>query len=134
MITGSKKESIGKRIAMGMLRSIRPDHGFILQSGRRAFQSADRNSLWRVFLPVVEPLPLILICTIIFSRIMRAGLPGVESCFGCGAGRCAASSDTPLENNDECRDLAPAFHTFNMSRTHVAATSRMESAMEVVIR
>lgn len=89
MITGSKPESIGKMIAMRMLRGIWSYRGFILLSVKREFQSKYLNSLLGVAWTVIQPLSMILVYTVIFSQIMRAKLPGVENSFGYSIYLCA---------------------------------------------
>lgn len=55
---------------------------FIVGNVRREFQSRYRNSLLGSTWVVLSPLSQILIYTVIFSQIMKARLPGVESTFG----------------------------------------------------
>ncbi|PCM45249.1 ABC transporter permease [Marinobacter sp. ANT_B65] len=52
---------------------------FITGSVKREFQSKYMNSLLGVAWAVIQPLSMILVYTLIFSQIMRAKLPGVES-------------------------------------------------------
>ena len=44
--------------------------GFILSSVKRDFQSRYRNSLLGVLWPLLQPLAMILIYTLIFSQVM----------------------------------------------------------------
>lgn len=63
--------------------------GFILGSVKREFQSKYRNSLLGIAWTVLQPLAMIIVYTVIFSQIMRAKLPGVESLFGYSIYLCA---------------------------------------------
>ena len=63
--------------------------GFILGSVKREFQSKYRNSLFGAAWTVINPLAMILIYTIIFSQVMRARLPGVDSTFAYSIYLCA---------------------------------------------
>jgi len=63
--------------------------GFILGSVRREFQAKYLNSLLGVAWTVIQPLSMIVVYTIIFSQIMRAKLPGVDSSFGYSIYLCA---------------------------------------------
>jgi len=56
--------------------------GFILGSVRREFQVRYRNSLLGSAWAVLNPLAMILVYTLIFSQVMRAKLPGIDSSFG----------------------------------------------------
>lgn len=53
--------------------------GFILGNVKREFQSKYRNSLLGVTWSVLNPLSMIVVYTVIFSQVMRAKLPGVDS-------------------------------------------------------
>jgi len=56
--------------------------GFILGSVEREFQLKYRNSLLGAAWTVLNPLATIAVYTVIFSRVMKAKLPGVDSTFG----------------------------------------------------
>jgi lipopolysaccharide transport system permease protein len=56
--------------------------GFVLGNVKREFQLKYRNSLLGAAWTVINPLAQILVYTVIFSQIMRARLPGVDSTFG----------------------------------------------------
>lgn len=68
------------------LRAMTPDteaplwkyRGFILGSVRREFQSRYSNSLLGALWPILQPLGMILIYTLVFSQVMQARLPGVS--------------------------------------------------------
>ena len=62
---------------------------FITGSVKREFQSKYLNSLLGVAWTVIQPLAMILVYTIIFSQIMRAKLPGVESQYAYSIYLCA---------------------------------------------
>ncbi len=55
--------------------------GFIYTSVVREFQSKYRNSLLGAAWAVLQPLALILVYTMVFSKVMQVRLPGVESTF-----------------------------------------------------
>ena len=63
--------------------------GFILGSVQREFQTKYRNSLLGGVWLVLPPLAQILVYTLIFSQIMQARLPGVESHFAYSIYLCA---------------------------------------------
>jgi lipopolysaccharide transport system permease protein len=63
--------------------------GFVLGSVKREFQSKYRNSLLGAAWTVIQPLAMITVYTVIFSQIMRAKLPGIESSFAYGIYLCA---------------------------------------------
>lgn len=56
--------------------------GFLLGSVRREFESRYRNSLLGAAWNIINPLTMIVVYTVIFSRIMQAKLPGVDGAFG----------------------------------------------------
>lgn len=72
-----------------MIRSIWSYRGFILGSVKREFQSKYRNSMLGAAWTVLQPLAMIIVYTVIFSQIMQAKLPGVESSFGYSIYLCA---------------------------------------------
>jgi len=75
-----------------MLAIIRPlwaYRGFILGSVKREFQSKYQNSVLGAAWNVLNPLAMIIVYTLIFSQIMRAKLPGVDSIFGYSIYLCA---------------------------------------------
>lgn len=63
------------------LSSIWKYRAFIVGSVKREFQSKYRNSLLGIAWPIIQPLAMILVYTVIFSQIMRAKLPGIDSTF-----------------------------------------------------
>jgi lipopolysaccharide transport system permease protein len=76
-------------MALGMARAIWNYRGFVMGSVKRDFQSRYRNSMLGATWAVINPLAMIVVYTVIFSQIMRARLPGVESGFGYGIYLCA---------------------------------------------
>ena len=67
---------------MQWLREIWDYREFVLGSVRRSFDLTYRNSALGAIWTVVNPLAMIFVYTVVFSQIMRAKLPGVESAFG----------------------------------------------------
>lgn len=63
--------------------------GFIIGSVRREFQARYRNSLLGSAWAILNPLAMILVYTLIFSQVMRAKLPGIDSSFGYSIYLCA---------------------------------------------
>lgn len=72
-----------------MVKSLWAYRGFILGSVKREFQSKYRNSLLGVAWTVINPLAMIFIYTVIFSQMMKARLPGVDSTFAYSIYLCA---------------------------------------------
>lgn len=71
------------------LQSVWAYRGFVLGNVKREFQLKYRNSLLGAAWTVLQPLAMILVYTVIFSQIMRAKLPGVDSTFGYSIYLCA---------------------------------------------
>ncbi len=63
--------------------------GFILGSVHREFQAKYRHSLLGASWTVLQPLAMILVYTVIFSQVMRAKLPGVDTTFAYSIYLCA---------------------------------------------
>ena len=72
-----------------MLKSLWAYRGFIIGSVKREFQSKYRNSLLGAAWTVLNPLAMIIVYTVIFSQIMRAKLPGIDSTFAYSIYLCA---------------------------------------------
>lgn len=73
-------------------RSLRPIwayRGFISGSVKREFQSKYRNSLLGAAWTVINPLAMIVVYTVIFSRLMHSRLPGVSGTFAYSIYLCA---------------------------------------------
>jgi len=64
-----------------MLKSLWNYRGFIYASIQRDFQSRYQNSLLGILWPILNPLAMILVYTVVFSEVMKAKLPGVEGGF-----------------------------------------------------
>ena len=62
-----------------MLKSLWNYRSFILGSIKREFQAKYQNSLFGVTWAVLSPLAMIIVYTVVFSQVMKAKLPGVES-------------------------------------------------------
>jgi lipopolysaccharide transport system permease protein len=63
--------------------------GFILGSVKREFQAKYQNSMLGAAWTVLNPLAMIIVYTVIFSQIMQARLPGVDSTFAYSIYLCA---------------------------------------------
>lgn len=63
--------------------------GFIMGSVMREFQSKYRNSILGAAWTVLNPLAMIVVYTVIFSQIMMAKLPGMDSAFSYSIYLCA---------------------------------------------
>ena len=74
---------------VGMLKPVWAYRGFILGSVKREFQSKYRNSLLGAAWNVLNPLAMIVVYTVIFSQVMKARLPGVDSTFAYSIYLCA---------------------------------------------
>ena len=65
--------------------------GFVLGSVKREFQLKYRNSILGAAWTVLNPLAMIVVYTVIFSQVMKARLPGVESGYAYSIYLCAGS-------------------------------------------
>lgn len=74
---------------LSILRPVWHYRAFVLGSVKREFQLKYRNSLLGAAWTVLQPLSMILVYTVIFSQIMRAKLPGIDSSFGYSIYLCA---------------------------------------------
>jgi lipopolysaccharide transport system permease protein len=72
-----------------MLKALWAYRGFVLGSVKREFQLKYRNSLLGAAWTVLNPLAMIIVYTVIFSQIMKAKLPGVDSTFAYSIYLCA---------------------------------------------
>lgn len=72
-----------------MIRALWAYRGFILGSVKREFQIKYRNSLLGAAWNVINPLSMIVVYTVIFSEIMKARLPGIESNYAFSIYLCA---------------------------------------------
>ncbi|CAJ93980.1 Transport permease protein [Cupriavidus necator] len=78
-------------MAIGLIRSAWNYRGFIGGSVRREFQSRYRNSMLGAAWMIINPLAMIIVYTVIFSQMMRARLPGVDSHLGYSIYLCAGT-------------------------------------------
>jgi len=72
-----------------LLGQIYQYRGFILGTVKREFQSRYRNSLFGSFWTILSPLATIAIYIMVFSKLMKARLVGVDDTFGYGVYLCA---------------------------------------------
>lgn len=73
----------------GLIKGLWAYRGFISGSIQREFQARYRNSLLGATWSILNPLALIAVYTVVFSQIMRARLPGLDSTFGYSIFLCA---------------------------------------------
>jgi lipopolysaccharide transport system permease protein len=64
-----------------LLRGVWRFRGFIVASARREFATRYLGTQLGIFWPIVHPLALILIYTLVFAEVMKPKLPGHESRF-----------------------------------------------------
>lgn len=76
-------------ISAGMIKDVFAYRGFILGSVKREFQSKFRNSMLGAAWMILNPLAMIVVYTVIFSQVMKARLPGVDSAFAYSIYLCA---------------------------------------------
>lgn len=74
---------------VGILAPLWAYRGFIFGSVKREFQSKYRNSLLGAAWTVIQPLAMIVVYTVIFSQVMKARLPGVDTTFAYSIYLCA---------------------------------------------
>ncbi len=74
---------------MRMFAALWGYRGFIFESIRREFQSQYTNAMLGAVWTIVRPLSMIVVYTVIFSQIMKAKLPGVDSEFAYSIYLCA---------------------------------------------
>ena len=74
---------------MHLIRSLWVYRGFILGSVKREFQNKYQNSMLGALWNILNPLAMIVVYTVIFTQVMRAKLPGVDSSFGYSIYLCA---------------------------------------------
>lgn len=72
-----------------LIRALWNYRGFIAGSVKRQFQSQYQNSLLGAAWTLLNPLAMIIVYTLIFSQVMRARLPGVDSTFAYSIYLCA---------------------------------------------
>lgn len=74
---------------LGLARAAWSYRGFVLGSVRREFQSRYRNSMLGAAWMILNPLAMIAVYTLVFSQLMKARLPGVDSEFAYSIYLCA---------------------------------------------
>lgn len=74
---------------MDMIRALWAYRGFILGSVKREFQSKYRNSVLGAAWNILNPLSMIVVYTVIFSEVMRARLPEIDSTYAFSIYLCA---------------------------------------------
>lgn len=74
-----------------MLKPLWAYRSFILGSVKREFQSKYRTSMLGAAWTIINPLAMILVYTVIFSQVMRAKLPGIDSAFAYSIYLCAGA-------------------------------------------
>jgi len=72
-----------------MFKKIFQYRQFISSCVKREFQSRYQRSLFGAAWAVVNPLAMIIVYTVIFSQVMKAKLPGIDSTFGYSIFLCA---------------------------------------------
>ena len=74
---------------MTLLTSLWTYRAFILGSIGREFQLKYRNSLFGAIWTILNPLAMILVYMVVFSKMMNARLPGVDGTFSYGIYLCS---------------------------------------------
>jgi len=74
---------------LALVKNLWSYRGFIVSSIQREFQTQYRNSLLGGLWTVIHPAAMVLIYTVIFSQVMRARLPAVDSTFAYSIYLCA---------------------------------------------
>ena len=80
---------MSKENSAGLLPSLWHFRHFIFGSVRREFQARYTNSLFGFAWPFLQPAVMILIYTVVFSRLMQAKIPGVQGEAGYSIYLCA---------------------------------------------
>jgi lipopolysaccharide transport system permease protein len=73
--------TFAKVVMIGILRSLWAYRGFVLGSVKREFQLKYRNSMLGAAWTVINPVAMIFVYTVIFSKVMKAKLPGDDKSF-----------------------------------------------------
>lgn len=76
-------------MALSLIRPLWAYRGFIIGSVKREYQSKYRNSLLGAVWTIINPMAMIFVYTVIFSQIMKAKLPGVDTTFAYSIYLCA---------------------------------------------
>lgn len=97
-----------------MLSPLWTYRGFILGSVKREFQSKYRNSLLGAAWTVLNPMAMILVYTVIFSRMMRAKMPGSSGPYSYSLYLCAGLLPWGLFTEIVSRAISVFFDNANM--------------------
>ncbi len=76
-------------MSLELSRALWRYRGFIMGSVKREFQARYRNSLLGAAWTVLQPLAMITVYTVVFSELMRARLPGLDTPFAYSIYLCA---------------------------------------------
>lgn len=76
---------------MSVIKVLWAYRGFIFGSVRREFQSKYHNSLLGIGWSIINPLAMIVVYTVIFSKVMGARLPGVGNGFAYSIYLCSGT-------------------------------------------
>lgn len=76
-------------MVVSLSRSLWNYRGFVFSSVRREFQARYKNSLFGAAWSVLNPLAMVVVYTIVFSQVMRARLPNVDTTFAYSIYLCA---------------------------------------------
>ena len=88
--------------------------GFVLGSVKRDFQAKYQNSLLGGLWTVLQPLAMILVYTLVFSELMRARLPGVDSPYAFSIYLCSGVLTWALFNEIVQRCMSVFLDNGNM--------------------
>ncbi len=97
-----------------MFRAVWAYRAFVFGSVKREFQLKYTNSLLGATWTVLQPLATILVYTVIFSQVMRARLPGVDSTFGYSVFLCAGVLTWGLFSDITTRSLSMFLDSANL--------------------
>lgn len=99
---------------MSMFQTLWVYRGFILGSVKREFQSKYRNSMLGAAWIILNPLAMILVYTIVFSQVMRAKLPGIDTTFAYSIYLCAGTLSWGLFAEIVSRSMTMFLENANM--------------------
>lgn len=80
---------LGRIKMMRLIKELYSYRGFISSCVKREFQSKYTNSLFGLAWNIINPLSMVFVYTVIFSQVMRARLPGVDTTFAYSIYLCA---------------------------------------------
>jgi lipopolysaccharide transport system permease protein len=72
-----------------LIKDLYAYRGFISSCVKREFQTKYKNSLFGLAWNIINPMSMIFVYTVIFSQVMRAKLPGVDTSFAYSIYLCA---------------------------------------------